>query len=1367
MLNTKNDMMESPHPFLFESYKENLISTKAGNIHDISAFIAAFSDILTALTDDDSSEKRSVVGLDTMTIWFTRGLQLLKLDPRLLLRFCLPQLTAHLVHLFNYVCQVYESGNGPFSNAASGLLTKLLQFVNHVCLSDKNSPLTTQLTELIMSIPSTQKSFFNISEVFLKEVDDAVTALCGQYGSLPEKCMKMIRSPALANSVSKTFASFYTHLYNPKSDTQKYICAWSPLVERSLHTENERLNVINHLLPKLFRSCPSEFIGWVKSLNIETDSHEWRILMLPLLNCAYIISPKNDPVASKALTEKDLSSLLKHRDEVCRRDSLALVCSSVSATKGPPEYALNIFLDPLILNIFFKESTTAESRSDFHSLMRRVFLNCREFIITQEKRLSKKSDMMLERDVQSLKSRLQIIFGFISSQIVPDSSYSQLALSTDFLKFFVEYEFDGVQRGLKKDVKLRLNIFEIFTKELTGTLLRFVTNNYDDVRQKCSYVLCYCPIEIFELVYCEEIAENTMSLLSSLKGRQSDGGAQVIKTITQIYMKHGSDDSVFDCLHMVLSRMNTALESEFPIHGHFTAISEILALISPKFFELHSQKLSPIIASLLHTSLQMWHIIKPQMTLPASEIEEEYDSKAWRTVKENSFLLKNIMTLNASNKWNVLNQAVYLNICDILMEQLSSLSHRGTFSAIYPTFVKACELCYQTDLDDKPLLWLQTNLKLLETKEQLITRRSAGLPFLLTAILNSCITDRQKLQAFVEATFSELFRVAQIEYTPLEDEKNDLPQVHAFNCMRHIFRDSNLTNAALGYLEKALEISLINLDHSAWAIKNGAVMLFTVLQEKLFGSQKLGDLKSASLFFSKYSGLKSMLWNKLSESKNANDVFLVLSILLRLQAFSEHDNTLDSFVDIIIDKFLSHKVWKIREMAAKLLCMMTNIQNSSKIMKKLMTIESVSRNGLHGRLLCLRDFTESTRVSQMDKDRCVLLVEKWLMNAQLEHDWVNLRAALLIATNHVSIESCEVLKSYILNILSEERRTLDGPKRLFLEQAVTSVLQSCQDLEEVSHLSKQYASAGFYEAQIAVINYWKRNLKQFKKALDIHNVFFDLVNDNSTWDYVNTGCMELLVTSGVQILKSLNLMAKWTDSMKTLHVVLESRLALFDESYIIDSVAKFAVDELPEESRLHSVMACKNVLLDRETKRSNTAKLWYLIYEKLNDDSSDVRALASIDGMCAETSKATVLDRLVQDFSDESFEMIIKELENSINLNLRNLESERSNSLFEIERSNLFCNEVVIHRDFIKSLVRLVENEEKFHSRVQEAASRCILSVWKSVKANETLISTWTFNVHLDSAIRKVLHFEFLCSEKDQISIRELKKVLVKNQYFI
>src|SRR3979490_2791587 len=92
-----------------------------------------------------------------------------------------------------------------------------------------------------------------------------------------------------------------------------------------------------------------------------------------------------------------------------------------------------------------------------------------------------------------------------------------------------------------------------------------------------------------------------------------------------------------------------------------------------------------------------------------------------------------------------------------------------------------------------------------------ITRRSGGLPMLITAILVAEMDVHKS-----NLTKSALTQLIELAESPIESStfqgiepaKWDLPQVHAQNTMRSIFVESKLSQTSFGYVEDALVVAI-------------------------------------------------------------------------------------------------------------------------------------------------------------------------------------------------------------------------------------------------------------------------------------------------------------------------------------------------------------------------------------------------------------------------------------------------------------------------------------------------------------------------------------------------------------------------------
>ncbi len=163
-------------------------------------------------------------------------------------------------------------------------------------------------------------------------------------------------------------------------------------------------------------------------------------------------------------------------------------------------------------------------------------------------------------------------------------------------------------------------------------------------------------------------------------------------------------------------------------------------------------------------------------------------------------------------------------------EQLASLRHRGAFSTVAYTFANCCQLTQQlndvyADIDESESLlreWYQVSqvedasaafmLTLLQGAIDCImtqastTRRSAGIPSLIAAVL----TANAESPSFDEV-YGTLEEIGKKSVRMSETDGSNLPQVHALNSLREIFRSSLLSKRAEGYLGRTLHLAATSL----------------------------------------------------------------------------------------------------------------------------------------------------------------------------------------------------------------------------------------------------------------------------------------------------------------------------------------------------------------------------------------------------------------------------------------------------------------------------------------------------------------------------------------------------------------------------
>ncbi|KAF7721980.1 hypothetical protein EC973_003893 [Apophysomyces ossiformis] len=351
-------------------------------------------------------------------------------------------------------------------------------------------------------------------------------------------------------------------------------------------------------------------------------------------------------------------------------------------------------------------------------------------------------------------------------------------------------------------------------------------------------------------------------------------------------------------------------------------------------------------------------------------------SCCWRAVKEASSLLEVIISrAPVSLKDSEETVITYSDMVEsgvLLRVLLTSIRHRGAFSAVYPAYVSLNARLLTSSVStirQLPSNWLEENLTSLTSSNISITRRSAGLPLCILAIVSSEPSSKKEL---LDRAMKQLFRLSSTEPAPDSDQKIDLPQVHAYNILRTIFMDSKLGNSVLEYASEGFSLAITGFSSSSWAIRNCSVMLFSTLLQRTFGTKKTRDEHSnvnkltGREFFTRYphlhpyllkeldAAVKQLLTNTMATSVHPG-LYPILTLLSRLHPSvmdgADKVTAMSPFVPLV-SKCAAGCIFKTREMAARALVPLVSSTNLVQTTVQLLTLdEQLSQNEIHGRLL--------------------------------------------------------------------------------------------------------------------------------------------------------------------------------------------------------------------------------------------------------------------------------------------------------------------------------------------------------------------------------------------------------------------------------
>lgn len=393
----------------------------------------------------------------------------------------------------------------------------------------------------------------------------------------------------------------------------------------------------------------------------------------------------------------------------------------------------------------------------------------------------------------------------------------------------------------------------------------------------------------------------------------------------------------------------------------------------------------------------------------------------WRTMKEVSMLLGHLcqsMSLCSSHTHaGVITEEQVEAVGMYFREQLLQSRHRGAFELAYVGFVRLTEMLCRSGsatLQQLPAHWLKEVLEEVKSSDPssklCATRRSAGIPFYIQALLSS--EPKSSSCSLLKMSMRSLTALAM----PSDDRSADIstvPQVHALNILRALFRDTRLGENIVPFVAEGMQAAVLGFTSPVWAVRNSSTLLFSTLITRIFGVKKGKDEHSKKNrmtgreFFTRFPALYPFLLSQLQEaaaSVNSDSgqvklhpsLFLLLLVLGRLYPSpmdgSSSPLCLAPFMPLIMRCGRS-AVYRTREMAARALVpfvLVTQVPSTIKTLLEELPHEpgaGIQQNHIHGTLLqvlsLLRSYlTDTHRPQSGNEQDCdishVLFPRLWL-----------------------------------------------------------------------------------------------------------------------------------------------------------------------------------------------------------------------------------------------------------------------------------------------------------------------------------------------------------------------------------------------------
>lgn len=966
------------------------------------------------------------VSADTLSVWAQRAVQCCSASSE-----CAPQIDAifsddDAEKIFSFVCDYWTDSGAALGNALKELFVKLISLLAKVRTTDQLVRVLHAWTERILKFSKTQRVLYFTLEILVKHVGGGY--VLQQSPEFSSQALLYMGSNALANPIGKTLFALYSSLLVemagniqsskiPTEISTKWTNLWAPATRLALINPKTREHVQTYFLPQMFKKVPSSLRVFLEPfMNIQSDTPENEISVL--VGCLKIGQESNildlSQKDNKVISPEFLESLFYHKSPSLRISALSLAVTSPQGSKPIAPYVLDIIKRSI--DNFFVESDPG-FRNQFYGFMRQLIFRIRgsSYAMVRESRKLKlrndiKRSSQLDDQVDAMKSFCIWFVDYLENCIRPGSPYQYLFTGILLITLLVQSGLDERVSSKfyeKQHIPFPFHV-SLYNHRLVRMLIDNIANNYEDIRSGASKILKMAPLPVpyvESYTGIEAISSKVYKTISGMRGREGDAGARGAEVVFQLYNALPSENGeniaktmefFEELLENLEQQVLYAKEDlavavrKHPIHGYYSALRFIIENLDFKNFIINESEVNRwqgYVKRLTDAVFEIWNTVEAILChdSPEGNLPEEFESNfqpsleaqygpatqvilsySWRAVKESTSLL-NALLERLPNNPTIFPNSLVLDSGEVILTQLATVRHRGAFSSVYPTFISCCKRCNRTKgLEDQPAKWLSDNLALIKIKAQYITRRSGGLPYLITAVLTA-ETDPKK--PLLYHTFNTLYKIATSPAVSSAEEKLDLPQVHAFNCIKALFIETELSSASAFFVDQALEIAITSFSHPIWSIRNCAVMLFTALQNRLFGTAKVSSSKHvvstvpARLFFSKYKTVRQVLLNILqqhvenlksgnSDSSHIETVFPVLSLLARLEGTNGYEG-LNEFNPLIL-VCLKSKIWKTREMAARTLPPLLNEQDIFQFSIELLDAASCKdHNSLHGACLAV------------------------------------------------------------------------------------------------------------------------------------------------------------------------------------------------------------------------------------------------------------------------------------------------------------------------------------------------------------------------------------------------------------------------------
>ncbi|KIV81025.1 hypothetical protein PV11_08478 [Exophiala sideris] len=618
---------------------------------------------------------------------------------------------------------------------------------------------------------------------------------------------------------------------------------------------------------------------------------------------------------------------------------------------------------------YLHEDADAHERGEILSITKRLLSRIQTSYTSLCKKSAQSNDDETDTVLRQYRTFSIRFFDFLKEELGAGISYPRHILSLQSLKYFLSLSIEP----------------HTFDDDLvmTRSLYNLTLDPFEEVRVHAATLLRILNMRNAKLVSrvggSDFLQKVGMLAVQTVRGDHADGMGRLLAVLPSL---NNTDEPVEfagkTAIMRSISRLENAISdggnlrpgSTVPVHGHLLALYYHLQdlrghcdpdLIPSKVF------------SICH---RIWEEVQPQLCVDspetATEVADDEGTEgpkdllaySWRALRDSSLVIQALLMVCPPDR------EVYSVAGRLCMDQLMSLRHRGAFSTVAQTFLACCDLvrgATQPDIRNLINEWYKVALNEIDEQASRLTRRSAGLPAMMTALLSPA--DR----GFFSSAVCDLMAVARLptENLGYDEGQLRLPQVHALNCLKDIMTSSRFSVVIVQFLSSILDLAASCLSSKIWAIRNCGLMLLRACIGR-FNSTNTNDQHSPEEPSIEVSGddtpttiairlLESARDRRISDASNANTehVFAGLDLL----AHSQQGEARSGSLVMMIAGELSNPTWAVRDQAAYLIAnRLSSLGPSLAAQTILETVGPIqTENKAHGVLLCCKYLMIETR----------------------------------------------------------------------------------------------------------------------------------------------------------------------------------------------------------------------------------------------------------------------------------------------------------------------------------------------------------------------------------------------------------------------